>query len=111
MGARYQSPSVSYHAMLFVRIQEMHKIYPAGVWVPMSARNSVSLTIDQRKYEDVIEWMQEALKRMSALYEYSSALTKIDVLEYLSSDKYKVGLNDTQAIVRRHLSDSLERVN
>ena len=62
---------------------------------------------DQRKYEDVIEWMQEALKRMSALYEYSSALTKIDVLEYLSSDKYKVGLNDTQAIVRRHLSDSL----
>ena len=41
--------------------------------------------------------MQEALKRMSALYEYSSALTKIDVLEYLFSDEYKVGLNDTQA--------------
>ena len=47
---------------------------------------------DQRNYEDVIEWMKEALKRMSPQYEYSGALTKIDVLEYLSWAEYKVGL-------------------
>ena len=53
---------------------------------------------DKRNYEDVIEWMKESLKRMSPPYEYSGALTKIDVLEYLSWAEYKVGLNDRQTI-------------
>ncbi|KAL9971083.1 hypothetical protein ACROYT_G023569 [Oculina patagonica] len=59
---------------------------------------------DQGNYEDVIEWMKEALKRMSLPNEYSGALTKIDVLEYLSWAEYKVGRLD-DAI--RHTQDIL----
>ena len=47
---------------------------------------------DQGNYDNVIEWMKEALKRMSLPYEYNGALTKIDALEYLSWAEYKVGL-------------------
>ena len=46
---------------------------------------------DQGNYEDVIEWMKEALKRMSPPYEYSGALTQIDVLQYLAWAEYQVG--------------------
>ena len=49
---------------------------------------------DQRNYEDVVEWMKEALKRMSPPFEYSGALTKVDILEYLSWAEYKVRLNN-----------------
>lgn len=41
-------------------------------------------------YEDVIDWMREALMRMSPPYEYSGALAKSDVLEYLSWAEYQV---------------------
>ena len=46
--------------------------------------------------------MREALKRMSAPYEYSGAVSKVDVLEYLSWAEYKVGFN----LVPRFLSYS-----
>ena len=46
---------------------------------------------DQGNYEEVIEWMREAIKRMSPPYEYSGTLTKIDLLEYLSWAEYQVG--------------------
>ena len=41
-------------------------------------------------YEDVIDWMREAQQRMRPPYNYSGALTKIDVLEYLAWAEYKV---------------------
>ena len=48
-------------------------------------------------YKDVIEWMKEALKRMSPPYDYSGALTKIDPLEYLSWAEYKVSFRANSA--------------
>ena len=45
---------------------------------------------DLENYEDVIDWMREALMRMSPPYEYSGALEKSDVLEYLSWAEYQV---------------------
>ena len=45
---------------------------------------------DLEYYEDVIDWMKEALKRMSPPYKYSGALMKNDVLEYLSWAEYQV---------------------
>jgi len=73
---------------------DLHQEISSGSLGPDECYELGIVSNDQRNYEDVIEWMKEALKRMSPPYEYSGALTKIDVLEYLSWAEYKVGLND-----------------
>ena len=73
---------------------DLHKEISSGNLGPDECYELGIVSNDQRNYEDVIEWMKEALKRMSPPYGYSGALTKIDVLEYLSWAEYKVGLND-----------------
>ena len=80
---------------------DLHQEISSGSLGPDECYELGIVSNDQRNYEDVIEWMKEALKRMSAPYEYSGALTKIDVLEYLSWAEYKVGLNDNCACERR----------
>ena len=72
---------------------DLHREISSGSLGPDECYELGIVSNDQRNYEDVIEWMKEALKRMSPPYEYSGALTKIDVLEYLSWAEYKVGLN------------------
>ncbi|XP_068757238.1 prolyl 4-hydroxylase subunit alpha-1-like [Montipora capricornis] len=61
---------------------------------------------DQEDYEDVTDWMREALMRMSPPYKYSGALLKNDVLEYLSWAEYQLGLLD-EAII--HTKDILDK--
>ena len=59
-------------------------------------------------YVAVIDWMKEALKRMSKPYNYSGSVTRSDVLEYLSWAEYQVNLR-TQVervyIPRRQVSN------
>ena len=96
---------------------DLHQEISSGRLGPDECYELGIVSNEQRNYEDVIEWMKEALKRMSLPYEYSGALTKIDVLEYLSWAEYKVGLNDRRACgqatswaeVQKHLSGSLRR--
>ena len=89
-----------------LRIQEVYKLSACVVADGKlhAGNNSGRLGADEcyelgvvsdskKNYDDVIEWMREALKRMSAPYEYSGALSKVDVLEYLSWAEYKVGFN------------------
>lgn len=69
---------------------DLHQTIPSG---GLGADECYELGIgsnDQENYEGVTGWMKEALKRMSPPYEYSGALTKIDVLEYLAWAEYKV---------------------
>ncbi|KAK2556313.1 Prolyl 4-hydroxylase subunit alpha-3 [Acropora cervicornis] len=56
-------------------------------------------------YEDVIDWMREALMRMSPPYEYSGALEKGDVLEYLSWAEYQVGRLDEAIVHTKEILD------
>lgn len=73
---------------------DLHQEISSGSLGPDECYEIGIVSNEQRNYEDVIEWMKEALKRISPPYQYSGALTKIDVLEYLSWAEYKVGLND-----------------
>lgn len=89
-----------------LRIQEVYKLSACVVADGKlhAGNNSGRLGADEcyelgvvsdskKNYDDVIEWMREALKRMSPPYKYSGALSKVDVLEYLSWAEYKVGFN------------------
>ncbi|KAM7437418.1 hypothetical protein ABFA07_012971 [Porites harrisoni] len=102
-----------------LRIQEVYKLSACVVADGKlhAGNNSGRLGVDEcyelgvvsdskKNYDDVIEWMREALKRMSAPYEYSGALSKVDVLEYLSWAEYKLGLLD-DAIT--HTKDILQK--
>ncbi|XP_022793507.1 prolyl 4-hydroxylase subunit alpha-1-like isoform X2 [Stylophora pistillata] len=84
---------------------DLHQAIPSG---GLGADECYELGIgssDQKNYEGVIGWMKEALKRMSPPYEYSGALIKIDVLEYLAWAEYKVGLLEDAII---HTKDILD---
>lgn len=84
---------------------DLHQTIPSG---GLGADECYELGIgsnDQENYEGVTGWMKEALKRMSPPYEYSGALTKIDVLEYLAWAEYKVGLLEDAIL---HTKDILE---
>lgn len=73
---------------------DLHQEISSGSLGPDECYELGIVSNDQRNYEDVVEWMKEALKRMSPPFEYSGALTKVDILEYLSWAEYKVGLLD-----------------
>ncbi|XP_067051732.1 prolyl 4-hydroxylase subunit alpha-1-like isoform X1 [Acropora muricata] len=60
---------------------------------------------DLENYEDVIDWMKEALMRMSPPYEYSGALEKSDVLEYLAWAEYQVGRLDEAIVHTKKILD------
>lgn len=84
---------------------DLHQTIPSG---GLGADECYELGIgsnDQENYEGVTGWMKEALKRMSPPYEYSGALTKIDVLEYLAWAEYKVGLLEDAIL---HTKDILD---